>query len=78
MKKVPTDPQPEREQRPPPDGIAHDHAEDVAGHLLQLAAGQLGGGGPVGGEVVLAALEPGSGGRLQLLGECLPGVGGEG
>ena len=36
------------------------------------------GGGPVGGEVVLAALEPGSGGRLQLLGEGLPGVDGEG
>src|SRR5579863_4118135 len=27
---VPAGPQPEREQRPPPDGIAHDHAEDVA------------------------------------------------
>src|SRR5260370_40160029 len=27
---VPADPQPQREQRPPPEGIAHDHAEDVA------------------------------------------------
>src|SRR5580658_11222537 len=27
---VPAGPQPEREQHPPPDGIAHDHAEDVA------------------------------------------------
>src|SRR5580700_5021093 len=27
---VPTDPQPQREQRPSPEGIAHDQAEDVA------------------------------------------------
>src|SRR5579859_4401504 len=27
---MPAGPQPEREQHPPPDGIAHDHAEDVA------------------------------------------------
>src|SRR5580704_8296835 len=27
---VPAGPQPEREQHPPPDRIAHDHAEDVA------------------------------------------------
>src|SRR5208337_1123940 len=27
---VPAGPQPQREQRPPPDGVTHDHAKDVA------------------------------------------------